>query len=136
MRLPNLSIDLATPRLLLRPIALSDSPSLYEIYSDPETMKYWSSEPLDSLEAARENVRQDVELAASGHAWFWAICLRETGGVIGKCAALNYSAQNLRAEIGYILNRNAWRQGIMREALVAVIDWLFDEPGLHRLERR
>ena len=33
---------LATTRLRLRPIKLQDNHAFYEIYSDAETLRYWS----------------------------------------------------------------------------------------------
>jgi ribosomal-protein-alanine N-acetyltransferase len=38
--------------------------------------------------------------------------------------------------IGYCLGRDWWRQGIMSEALRAVMDFFFDEVGANRVESR
>ena len=38
------------------------------------------------------------------------------------------------AEIGFILNREYWGQGLMRQALEAVIDFAFTTLDLHRIE--
>ena len=47
---------------------------------------------------------------------------------------MHYSAQNKRAEVGYILNRVQWRKGLMSEAAIAIIGFAFGTMGLHRLE--
>ena len=54
--------------------------------------------------------------------------------MIGKCILFQYSADNRRAEIGYILNRDYWQQGLMFEALTAMIDFAFIRLNIHRLE--
>ena len=57
---------LETARTLLRPLRPEDSEAMYEIYSDPETMEYWSSQPVKSIEGARKLVQADVDWEASG----------------------------------------------------------------------
>ena len=41
---------------------------------------------------------------------------------------------NAAAEVGYSLARNCWGQGIMTEALGAVLDYAFDVLRLNRVE--
>ena len=40
------------------------------------------------------------------------------------------------AEIGYCIGRKWWHQGIMSEALKAVMDFFFDTVGANRIESR
>ena len=54
--------------------------------------------------------------------------------MIGKIILFQYHQQNRRAEIGYILNHNYWRRGLMKQALQAVIDFAFTTLELHRIE--
>lgn len=126
--------ELQTTRLLLKPLSLDDTPALYEIYSDEETMRYWSSVPVKNMAAARALVQADVDAVEQGKAWFWAICLKPGGEVIGKCVLFNFSERNYRAEVGYVLNRAYWGRGLMSEAVQCMTDFAFDLLGLHRLE--
>ena len=41
-----------------------------------------------------------------------------------------------KAEIGYCIGRQWWHRGIMTEALQAVVDFLFREVGVNRVEAR
>ena len=41
-----------------------------------------------------------------------------------------------KAHIGYCIGKPWWHKGIMSEALGAVIDFLFDEVGVNRVESR
>ncbi|MFU8817540.1 MAG: GNAT family N-acetyltransferase [Pseudomonadales bacterium] len=47
-------VTISTARLRLRPLVLSDAEELFHIYSDPEFMRYWSTEPWDSMVVAGE----------------------------------------------------------------------------------
>lgn len=134
MSLTGKSRDLQSERLLLRPLRIEDSAAMFEIYSDPEVMKYWACAPVADLAAAQKIVTEDVEWGVKGEAIVWAVTLQSTSAVIGKCILFKYSAENRRAETGYILNRKYWRKGLMFEAMSALIDFSFGDLGLHRIE--
>ncbi|MEE4173844.1 MAG: GNAT family N-acetyltransferase [Xanthomonadales bacterium] len=126
--------QLKTQRLVLRPLTPDDAPGMYAIYSDPETMRYWSAQVIGSLEGAANMVRDDLRLQLDGHAAFWAIVLPKTGRVIGKFTLFTINRDNRRAEIGYVLNRQFWGKGYGTECLAAMLEVAFDQFQLHRLE--
>ena len=64
----------------------------------------------------------------------WAVTFNGQDKMIGKCILFQFDQKNHRAEIGYILNRDYWRQGLMQQALGAVINFAFDTLKLHRIE--
>ena len=134
MSLAGKSRDLRTESLLLRAMVIEDTAAMYEIYSDEETMRYWACAPLEDLAAAEKFVREDIDWAERGEAINWTITVGDTDRAIGKCILLRYSESNRRAEVGYILHRDFWRKGLMFEAMSAVVDFAFNELGLHRLE--
>ncbi|MBQ6524001.1 MAG: GNAT family N-acetyltransferase [Atopobiaceae bacterium] len=63
----------------------------------------------------------------------WAIELRELGEPIGSISVVELLKEVGSAEIGYCIGKGWWRQGIMSEALAAVIDYLFAEVGALRI---
>jgi ribosomal-protein-alanine N-acetyltransferase len=134
MPLPATSPALEGARIRLRQLSEDDTGDMHAVYSDEVTMAYWSNTPAKTLEETRQLVKRDVEAAKNGRALFWAIEMKETGAVIGKCTLWRYDENNQRAEVGYILNRQYWRMGLMNEALEAMIDYAFSGLGLHRLE--
>ncbi len=71
---------------------------------------------------------------ARGDSICWAVTLKGRDEMIGKCILFQFSPENRRAEIGFILNRDYWRRGLMYQALVAVIHFAFTTLGLHRIE--
>ena len=126
--------DLETPRLRLRPLKLSDAPGVFKIHSDPQTLEYWGSELMAKPSDAVEIIQANLGWVKAGNCIYWAIEQKATEGLIGTCTLFKIDDQNRRAEIGYILNRDYWRQGLMTEILSVVIDYAFGQLDLHRLE--
>jgi ribosomal-protein-alanine N-acetyltransferase len=125
---------LNTRDLQLRPSNPKDAEGLLAILSDPQSMKYWCKQPIKDLETAEEVLKEDLESDAQGKSLCWSITLNGQDQMIGKCILFQFSQPNHRAEIGYILNREYWRQGLMHQALEAVIDFAFETLNLHRIE--
>ena len=61
------------------------------------------------------------------------IVLKEIDEPIGSIMA-NTVGRAQSAHIGYCIGKTWWHQGIMSETLKAVMDFLFDEVGYHRIE--
>jgi len=130
-RIPRL---LDTRDLHLRPSNATDAQGMFAMLSDPESMKYWCDQPLKDIDAAIKVLNRDLESDAQGNSMCWAVTRKGEDKMIGKCILFQFSQDNHRAEIGYILNREYWRQGLMHQALEAVIDFAFDTLKLHRIE--
>jgi ribosomal-protein-alanine N-acetyltransferase len=127
-------ITLRTKRLLLRPLAEADVPSLFEAFSDPRVMRYWSTPLWSSMDAARALVARDLKAMASGEYVRLGIERQEDGRLLGNCTLFKIDGQCRRAEIGYGLAYSAWGRGYMHEALLALLEFGFSELGLNRVE--
>jgi len=121
-------------RVSLRPITERDIDSLYNIFSDPEVMRYWSSPPIEDREAARR-LLSDIQDMFQRRLYFqWGIARRTDDALIGTSTLFHVESNNHRAEIGYALCRAEWGRGYMQEALRALIGYAFSELRLHRIE--
>jgi len=119
--LPRDTVALETARLILRPRTLDDAEALHAAFADAELMQYWSGPPHASVEETR------ADLARDAPEWRrWAITLKGNDRAIGVVAAGEKRQGNV-TEIGYILARDHWGNGIAREAVSAVIDQIFAE---------
>jgi [ribosomal protein S5]-alanine N-acetyltransferase len=125
---------ITTPRLVLRWISEDDIDSLYEIFSDPQVMRYWSSVPLANRKAAAELQREIAEGNTSENIFKWGLALRDSDTVIGTTTLFNLSIENGRAELGYAMARSYWGKGYMNEALDALVSHVFEVMELRRLE--
>lgn len=129
------SLPLITaPRLVLRWISKDDIDNLYEIFSDPHVMRYWSTVPLPNREAAAELQREIAEGNESDTMFKWGLALRDSDTLIGTTTLFNLNLDNGRAELGYALGRAYWGKGYMHEALNALISHSFEVMELRRLE--
>ena len=124
---------LTTARLQLRRMEPRDTEALYAIYADEETMRYYG-EPYQSREELDLALTLRQEDYAARRAIRWGIALKDSDILIGSCGFHHFDEGHFRAETGYILNRAYWGQGIMAEALTAIISYGFGEMGLRRIE--
>ena len=118
---------LETDRFVLRELVRADAAALFPAFSDAETMRWWSREPFTDLAALEEYLVPE-------HGWggrSWAVTERESGAVVARVAAM--SKGDGVAELGYIVCLGRGGQGIVSEALGAVIEQLFVAEGVRRI---
>ena len=125
---------LITARLQLRGITKADSDDLFPMYSDMKTLEYWGRDPVQSPDEAWKEIQKSMKHVESGSAILWGIALSQSNQLIGTCTIFNINKQNRNGEIGYILNRDHWGNGLMTEAISCVLAYAFDKLNLHRLE--
>ena len=113
-----------TERLLLREYTPDDFDALYEILSDPETMKHYPA-PFDAAKTRRW-ITWNLDNYAQYGFGLWAVVLKETGAFIGDCGITIQNIDGeLLPEIGYHIHKTCWRRGYAKEAARAVRDWGF-----------
>ena len=124
-----------TARLVLRPFVMEDAPAMYRNWaSDPEVTKFLSWPTYKSVDTAHEILSIWTKQYSDNTFYQWAIELKEKGEVIGSISVVNHDDRVDMAEIGFCIGKPWWGQGIMTEAFQAVIDFLFDEVGVQRIE--
>ena len=123
-----------TERLRLRPISDEDVDDFFEVYSNVEVMRYWSTPPLPSKEAARAQINEIHEGFKNRQFMKWAVALRSNDKLIGSVTLFHPDFTHRRVEVGYALGRAFWRQGYMQESLTALFNYAFDTLNFHRLE--
>ena len=74
------------------------------------------------------------EIQATGLALQFVVVSKLTGVAIGTCLLFRFDEGSARAELGYVLGRAYWGQGLMQEALEALVGCAFNSMGLRRLE--
>ncbi len=131
---PFSTIQLTTPRLMLRPLQLSDAESLLRIYGDPEFARYWSTKAWVSLDQATTQIEKDQQEMSAGNQLRLGIFLRSTDQLIGTCSLFHFAPTCRRAEVGYGIDRAHWRQGYMHEAVSALLQFAFVDLALNRIE--
>ncbi len=126
---------LQTHRLLLREVTLADAPAIFNMRSDERVMRYIGRPPQKDISEAMKLIEAYQQGYAQNESINWAICLQEQPAVqIGTIGFWKMDKVNHRAEIGYTLSADYWRQGIMDEALTAAIEYCFKVLDFHSIE--
>jgi RimJ/RimL family protein N-acetyltransferase len=122
------------PRVRLRHLETADTDALYEIFSDPQAMRYWSA-PAYAARAEAERLLAEIHECFHAKSLFqWGVALKTGDVIIGTTTLFQLDERNRRAEIGYILNRRFWGAGYMNEALRALLEFAFEKMDLRRIE--
>jgi ribosomal-protein-alanine N-acetyltransferase len=121
---PRPTRTIRTARLLLRPARRTDLADLHAVLSDPRAMRYWSTPEHETLAQTAAWLRSMMR-APVGRSRDYVI--ERDGRVIGKAGAWRLP------EVGFILHPDHWRQGILTEAMQAIIPSLFARYDLPRL---
>ena len=101
--------------------------------NDKEVTKYLTWPPHSNIEVTQKVLESWVESYEKEDYYQWMIVLKEIHEPIGSIMVSTVGrAQS--AHVGYCIGKKWWHQGIMSETLQAVMDFLFNEVGYHRVE--
>lgn len=118
-------MNIETQRLTIRDFTPTDAADLHAIFGDAETMA--NCEPAYDFKKT-QNFLNDFCITRKGAA---AAVHKESGIVIGYILFNEFDEGVY--EIGWIFNRNYWRQGYAYEACKALIDHAFGTLNAHKV---
>ncbi len=123
-----------TPRLTLRPVTAADTPAIDAlIAASRESFARWFGWARGSTrESVREHAQQMVDAMALGTARHYVV-LTNTEGLIARVGLYDIDPTNLSAELGYMLRTEYEGQGVMTEAVRALLAQTLGPNGLHRI---
>ena len=110
-------IVIESTRLIVRPVEEGDLHALLAVNGDDEATRFLPYASWRSLADASAWFERMSVLGARGESIQYVIADRTSGLVIGTCLLFRYEETSARAELGYVLGRNYWGRGLMREAL-------------------
>jgi [ribosomal protein S5]-alanine N-acetyltransferase len=125
--------SLSTSRLQLRKITNSDLHNIYIGLSHPEVIPYYGVS-YDSIEATKSQLQWYQQLETDDTGIWWAICSANDTQFYGAIGFNNWHKEFKKADIGFWLLPEFWKQGFASEALKAVCDYGFNTMQLHRIE--
>ena len=113
-----------TKRLYLREMTDNDFDALYQVLADSNIMQHY---PYSFDEArVRSWIARNRERYRIFGFGLWAVCLKETGQMIGDCGlTMQMIGGEIKPEIGYHIHADHQRKGYATEAAIAVRDWTF-----------
>ncbi|WP_313641057.1 GNAT family protein [Paenibacillus sp.] len=131
-----LTTELHTERLHLRKMKVSDSPSLFKIWSDPEVTKFMNINCFTDENQAKDMIKLLDEFSQDNKAIRFSIIEMDSNEIIGSCGFNFLDYENAKAEIGYDIAKAFWGRGYASEAICALLDYAFSSLKLNRIEAK
>ena len=114
-----------TERLYLREMTDEDFHALYKVLADSDIMQHYPY--IFDENRVRNWIKRNIERYRTLGFGLWAVCLKETGEVIGDCGlTMQLINGQIKPEIGYHIRADKQRNGFAKEAAIAVRDWTFN----------
>ena len=131
------TVTLETHRLILRKAELADAlPMFHNWASDEDVTKFLTWPTYKTVGSAYPILNIWVNNYEKLDFYQWMIVLKEIDEPIGSISVVNHRDDIAEAEIGYCIGKHWWHKGIMTEALGAVMNYLFREVGMNRIEAK
>lgn len=118
-----------TQSLRLRPFREDDAAELHRILIQDDMLKYFPRPGGPPLDRVQRLVNHQIEQWETvGYAW-WAVELKSSGRLVGW-NGLQYLQDTQETEVGYLIDRPLWGQGLTTEAAHVGLRFGFDRLGL------
>lgn len=121
-------------RVQLRRSTPDDAAAVFEAAADPEVMHFLDWPAHRDVEDARAYLQGCAARWAAGTEHHWVIEPRGGGGLLGAITCRpNRPPQAHAVDLGYLLARPAWGQGLGTEAGRLLVGWLQRQPSVLRI---
>lgn len=127
-------LNLEAPRLIIRDLVLSDLDDFYKYRSNPEITKYQGFDVM-TIEQSRDFILENSskKFGKAGEWVQYGIENRSTKQLIGDCA-IKLNQYDVRiAEVGITISHHEQKKGYAKEALLAILTFLFESQNIHRV---
>lgn len=125
---------LETERLILRRVLPSDVKEMFELRSNPETMKYIPRPLVTNYDEALTHIQMMEDKIETNEGINWAITLKGDDKMLGVIGHYRIKPEHYRAEVGYMILPEYHGKGITTEAVQCVVDYGFNTMQLHSIE--
>jgi [ribosomal protein S5]-alanine N-acetyltransferase len=125
---------LETKRLRLSVLSPDDLRSIFENFTKPDIKKILGHR-------SEEEYQKEERKHKNGYSCYnrsfklFLMTDKVSETVIGRCGLHNWNAEHCRAEIGYVIHDDNFKnKGLMTEAVELIISYGFSKMNLHRIE--
>ena len=126
--------EIITKRLLLRKLKKSDWEIISYLRSDKEVNEFVKRPAAASKEKALKFISKTNKGIDDRNLYYWVITEKNNSEMIGSICLWNFSQDQKSAEVGYDLNPEFQKKGIMDESLKSVLEYGFKELDLDIIE--
>ena len=114
--------------------SIADALNVQFIRSDEKVMNYMDSERHLTVQFSENFISENLKTYEQRNGIFWALTEKSSGKFIGDFAFWKIDKKNSRTEIGYSLSPEFWGQGYMKEAMIRILNFGFNDLKLHSIE--
>ncbi|NOJ98184.1 GNAT family N-acetyltransferase [Corallococcus coralloides] len=111
-----------------------DMDGVIALYSHPEVARSLNFTVPVPRETLHQKLTGDLEAMRQGKGIRWVLSKEDDPTPLGYLTLFNWSQKDRRAEVGYMVARSLWGQGVMTGILPALIRFGFEQLNLHRIE--
>ncbi|MDF2486927.1 MAG: hypothetical protein K0R46_3095 [Herbinix sp.] len=131
------TITIETLRLVLRRFEEKDAKDMYENWAgDLQVCKYLSWGPHSNEEVSRKRILSWISNYIRFNSYVWVLEYKRSGVAVGSISVEIADDKARMCEVGYCLGKEYWNQGLMTEALLAVMHYLFYEVGYQTIQAK
>jgi ribosomal-protein-alanine N-acetyltransferase len=112
----------STPRVLIRPLVLTDAAFIIELLNTPSWLKYIGERHVHSEAKARQYIQRQLDSYEKLGFGLYAMCRRETGEAIGLCGFLQRTYLP-SPDLGFAILPEMEGQGYTREACTELLKY-------------
>jgi RimJ/RimL family protein N-acetyltransferase len=127
-------VDLAGPRLRLREFTVADAEAFHALVTHPRIVQDILDEERPTMDIVVMVLAERHRAAQASDRKAYELAVTLAGKLIGSCSLSNLSVTHRRAELGYIIDPERQGNGYASEAARTIIQFGFQELGLHRIE--
>ena len=127
--------QIETERLILRRYTMGDVADAYQNwFSDPDVAMYMQWDAHTDILQTEEWIKRFITDYENTNFYRWVITLKSDDKVIGAIGFNVPKDYDCVADVAYSLSKRFWNQGIVSEALKAVLRYALIDVGLNRVE--
>jgi [ribosomal protein S5]-alanine N-acetyltransferase len=125
--------QLETKNLVLRRMYATDAEAVFQIFADDEITTFYDLDTFTHIDQATKLIERQADRFERKEGIRWGIARKGDNLIIGTCGYV-FVKPSFQAGLGYDLARSYWRQGLMTEALSAILRFGFERMELNRIQ--
>ena len=127
---------LESDRIVLRRITKDDADDMFAYGCDQDVSRFTTWDFHRTIEDTLKYINFVLTKYENNEPTDWGIVDKKDGKLVGTVGFVYVNSNHFRAEIGYVLSKKYWGQGIMTEAVQEIIGFGFQKLSLNRIEAR
>lgn len=128
-------VTIRKDKLTLREFTREDFDPVHHYASDPEVVRFMTWGPNTRAET-RRFIERNIQAQVIKPRTSYQLAIIYNDELIGGCGLTVHSLSDKRAELGYCIRREDWGKGIGTVVAELLLDFGFNELGLHRIEAK